>query len=119
MEFLLAVAFLSSCANLKHATSTNLSEVKHFRNNHAQIDYWNTKVATLKNGEEANCKLIGDIKGKDNVFDAGAEFAVLYMKINANKLGADSILVKWTKNIGNYGNEAFGNAYLCKPIESK
>jgi hypothetical protein len=113
MKTIFALFFLVSCTNLQHATSTNLSDVKHFRNNYEVRDFWNQKVASLKTGEEVGCKLLGDVQGRDNIFDQGPEFAELYMKVNAKKIGADSIIVKSKKPVGNYGSEVHGIAYLC------
>jgi hypothetical protein len=119
MKVILVSFLLVSCTNLRHATSTNLSDIKHFRNNFETRDFWNQKVATLEAGKEANCKLLGNVNGTDNIFDQGREFAVLYMKVNAKKMGADSILVKNIRPIGDYGALATGKAYDCENEKSR
>lgn len=115
-----ALFVIASCANIKHATNANIQDFKSFEKNQSERDYWNKKVSEIKKGEETSCKLLGEIKGSDNAFDQGPEYAVLYMKVNAFKeYKANAILVEGNEKVGNYGSQAFGKAYQCGASASR
>lgn len=114
MKLIFFMAVITSCTNLKHATSINFKDFKSFSRNASEKDYWDKKIKIMTVVDEKKCQDLGEVFGKDNAIDQGPEYAVLYMKVNADKLKADSIKINGQNKVGDYGNEAFGHAYKCE-----
>jgi len=75
---------------------------------------YNNRVKTIGAEEATSCKFVKDIIARDNFFDTGEEYAILYLKVKAyEKLEANAVTVDKVKKEGDYGHLAFGKAYNC------
>lgn len=113
MKNLLILLVLSSCANLKHATNTNMKNVGLFHRSPEYAKKIETSVSIKKDSEVSNCKKLGQYLGIDNVLETGENFAKLYLLKAVRDAGGDSVVILNHYKVGDYGYKYEGIGLKC------
>ena len=108
---------LISCANVRHATNTNVREFKNISHDikwQKQID---RDVDIMSEEKVKNCNFIQDYTAKDNVIDQGEKFAILYIKLRAKEVEGNALVIESSQKIGDYGHTVYGKIYHCDEVK--
>ena len=101
-----------SCANIQHLTNANLTDLQGLSTNHElRMKYDAINVITAE--KAASCQRLGKLDAKDNVFDTGSNYAVLYVKAKVLELKGDSVIIERVEKVGDYGHHAYGEGFKC------
>jgi hypothetical protein len=109
----LIILLFSSCANIKHITNNNASNVKGFRSNIEAQKKLDREVAILTKDESSRCQFVMKEKAKDNPLDSGKDYAIYYAKDKAYQLKKNAIVIEEIKKVGDYGHEVYFQIFHC------